>query len=437
MTDNTQDCRRIALVDDDDDLLRSMDQLLSLSGFEVTCFTSAAEALGAIDESWPGIVVTDVRMPHMSGIELFRRLNTLDADLPVVLITGHGDVDMAVDLIKSGAWDFLSKPYDPDALIAAATRAATARSLSLENRRLRSLASEENATTLIGESPAIRRLREMVPVLAGTDIDILIEGETGTGKDLLARLIHRSGRHARHRFLPVACAGMSEALVAQTFGPSPNPALLSADRGTLYLDDIDRAPAVLQDRLLAFVERRVLRQGDNLVPIDVRIIATSQPSGDGGTPAISPPLFFRLAAMRLSLPPLRERREDIAPLFARFVADAAQRFGREIPPVTAPIRTRLETYEWPGNVRELQNFAEQFVMDLVTPATSAPAAETRDVGLVERVDAYERDVIIAAVVAAKGEIGAAISALQLPRKTFYYKVHKHGIDLAALRQNLS
>ena len=436
MTQTSPEPRRIALVDDDEDLLRSTAQVLRLAGFEVECFDGAQGALAAIDESWPGIVVTDVRMPHISGIELFRRLHERDGELPVVLITGHGDIDMAVDLLKAGAWDFLSKPFDPDALVAAANRAMTARGLTLENRRLRVLAESEGNETLIGESPAIRRLREMIPVLGGAGIDVLIEGETGTGKDLLARLIHRAGPRARHRFLPLACAGMSEALIAQTFGPASNPALLSADRGTLYLDDIDRAPSLLQDRLLTFAEQRVLRQGDNTVPIDVRIIATSQPGEDGEAPRIAPQLFFRLAAMRLAIPPLRERREDIAPLFARFCADAAQRFARNIPPVTAEVRAMLDTHAWPGNVRELHNFAEQVVMGLAAPA-AATTPEAPQAGLVERVDAYEKDAIITAVIAADGEIGAAIRALQLPRKTFYYKVHKHGIDLTALRHELS
>ena len=424
----------IALVEDDDDLARSTAQLLRLAGFAVEHFPAAAPALAAVTAEWPGIVVTDVRMPHMSGIDLFRQLHERDAELPVILVSGHGDIEMAVQTLKAGAWDFLTKPFAPDALIAAVNRAATARMLTLENRQLRRIAADDDAPLFLGESPAIRRLREMIPVLANADIDLFIEGETGTGKDLLARLIHRAGKRARHRFLPIACAGMPEALAEPLFTASGHtePGLTAAHRGTLYLDDIDRAPAYLQQRLLPFVEQRVLRRRDEAVPVDVRVISTSQTATEGPPSSLLPPLFYRLAAMRLSVPPLRERREDITLLFARFAGDAASRLGRDLPPVTSAVRTMLERHDWPGNLRELANFAEQFVLGL-GDLTSMPAASTPK-GLTERVDAFEREEIIAAVNAANGEIGAAIRALDLPRKTFYYKVNKHGIDLGALRR---
>jgi two-component system C4-dicarboxylate transport response regulator DctD len=434
MTDLSAGTRRVALVEDDEDLARSTAQLLKLAGFEVESFPAAAPALAALTADWPGVVVTDVRMPHVSGIDLFRQLHERDADLPVVLVTGHGDIEMAVQMLKAGAWDFLTKPFAPEALIAAVTRAATARGLTLENRRLRAMSQDADAPLFLGESPAIRRLREMVPVLANADIDLFIEGETGTGKDLLARLIHRAGKRARHRFLPLACAGMPEALAEPLFTATgiDEPGLAAAHRGTLYLDDIDRGPAHLQERLLPFVEQRLLRRRGEAMPVDVRVISTSQDAAEGPPPSLLPPLFYRLAAMRLRIPPLRERREDIPALFARFAGDAASRVARELPPVTAAVRTMLERHDWPGNVRELANFAEQFVLGLGDPSpTPSPSGNK---GLTERVDAFEREEIVAAVIAANGEIGAAIRALDLPRKTFYYKVNKHGIDLGALRQ---
>ncbi|MBT0667650.1 sigma-54-dependent Fis family transcriptional regulator [Novosphingobium profundi] len=432
---------RIALVEDDADLARSTLQLLRLAGFEVTLFDRARPALDVIDAEWPGILVTDVRMPGMSGIELFRTLRERDGELPVVLITGHGDVDMAVDMLKSGAWDFLTKPFDPDGLVAVCTRALRARELALENRHLRRMAGDEAAPALLGQSPAMQRLREMIPMLANADIDILIEGETGTGKDLLARLIHRSGKRSRRRFLPLACAGLDEALVARTFGPSGDPAVLAADKGTLYLDDLDRAPRVLQDRLTSFVERRTVETGPNDVPLDLRIIASSQPLDESHDLPILPTLFYRLATMRLVIPPLRERREDISPLFARFASECADRLGRSVPPLSDAVRTRLSTHDWPGNVRELRNFAELFAMELLGDSSGdarAGAIAVEDTApkasLAERVDAFEREEIVAAVLAAGGEIGAAIRSLGLPRKTFYYKVTKHGIDLQSLKK---
>lgn len=431
---------RIALVEDDVDLARSTAQLLRLAGYEVTLFDRAQSALDVVDAQWPGVVVSDVRMPGLSGIELFRALRERDAEMPVVLITGHGDVDMAVDLLKSGAWDFLTKPFNPDGLVAVCARAIRARELALENRQLRALADDEAAPDLLGQSPAIRRLREMIPMLANADIDILIEGETGTGKDLLARLLHRSGKRARRRFMPLACPGMDEALVGRTFGPASDPAILGVDRGTLYLDDVDRAPLCLQDRLTSFVEKRLVESGPNEVPLDLRIIATSQPLEHDGQMPIPPALFYRLAAMRLVIPPLRERREDVSLLFARFAAECAERMGRAVPSLSDAVRVRLATHDWPGNVRELRNFAELFVMGLIPEPSGVITAdaqvgiENSEASLAERVDAFERAQIVAGVRAAGGEIGAAIRALGLPRKTFYYKVAKHGIDLQSLKK---
>ncbi|WP_327194433.1 sigma-54-dependent transcriptional regulator [Novosphingobium organovorum] len=382
-----------------------------------------------------------MRMPGLSGIDLFRELRRRDPDLPVVLMTGHGDIDMAVDLIKAGAWDFLTKPFDPDALIAAATRALHTRALTLENRHLRALAQDDTAPEFLGQSEPIRRLRAMIPMIASTDMDVLIEGETGTGKGLLAQLLHRSGKRARRRFLTLSCTGMDETLVARAFGPAPDPTLLGLDRGTLCLDAIERAGTALQDRLIAFLETRTIDTGRNAVPLDLRLIATSAPLGEHAE-ALQPALFYRLAGIRLQLPPLRERREDIFELFAHFAGQTAQRLGGEVPALSDAVRAHLAAHDWPGNLRELRNYAELFVMGLSTFGAPAPLsgeiAQAHPEGpldsLPERVEAFERAAIIAAVRACSGEIGAAIRALGLPRKTFYYKVAKHGIDLAALRK---
>ncbi|MEE4452746.1 sigma-54 dependent transcriptional regulator [Novosphingobium resinovorum] len=433
------EARRVALVEDDADLRASTAQVLTLAGFAVEAFAAAAPALAAIDAQWPGIVVSDVRMPHMSGIELFRALHERDAELPVILVTGHGDVAMAVDALKAGAWDFLTKPFDPQALVMAADRAATARALVLDNRRLRAAAQEDEASGLVGQSPAIRRLREMVPTLANADLDLFIEGETGTGKELLARLIHRAGKRARHRFMPVACAALPEALEDELFAAGGDASIASATRGTLFLDDIDQASRRLQARLTPLVEDRVLRSpgAREPLPLDLRVIATGGVGGAAGegdlADKVAPGLFYRLAALRLRMPPLRERREDVPALFAHLAGAAASRLRLPLPVMSAAVRDHLSSHDWPGNVRELAHFAERFVLGLIEPAQPAlPDAEGDT--LPERVDAFERDTIVAAVVAAGGEIGAAIRRLGIPRKTFYYKVHKHGIDLPDLRK---
>lgn len=425
---------RVALVEDDDDLRASTAQLLSLAGFEVVPFASAAPALLAIDAGFEGIVVTDVRMPHMSGIEMFRILHDRDPTLPIVLVTGHADVEMAVDAIKSGAWDFLSKPFDPDALVAAATRASAARALALDNRRLRALAEGGDQSGLIGRSDAVGRLREMIPVLANADIDLFIEGETGTGKELLARLIHRAGKRARHRFVAVACAALPDALIdSELFASVGDRGVAAAHRGTLFLDDIDQASRPLQARLTQLIEDRAIRGGRDPVPVDVRVIATGAEAGQRTEDAITPALLYRLAAVRLRMPPLRERREDVPLLFAHLVDLSAARLRREVPPLTQDARDFLSRHDWPGNVRELAHFADRFVLGLdAAPRHAAPSDATTP--LPDRLAAFERDAILTAIVATGGEIGTAIERLGIPRKTFYYKVQRLGIDLKSIRR---
>lgn len=427
---------RVALVEDDEDMRASTAQLLSLAGFAVAAFAAADAALAAIDANFAGVVVTDVRMPGMSGIELFRALHDRDATLPVILVTGHGDVAMAVDALKGGAWDFLAKPFDPDALVAAVRRAATARGLVIENRRLRALAEAPDASGLIGHSPAIRRLRDMIPVLADADIDLFIEGETGTGKELLAREIHRAGKRARHRFQAIACAALPDALIDRDlFAASGAGRIAAASRGTLFLDDIDQASRALQVRIAQLAEDRAIRDSGarEAVPIDLRIIATA--AEDRAADAILPALFHRLAAVRLRVPPLRERREDVPLLFAHLLDRAAARARRPMPDLTVETRRHLSGHDWPGNIRELAHFADRVVLGLEDPAAAVMTDGAR-AALPEQVAAFERAVLNDALEQARGDAAAAILMLGIPRKTFYYKVKRYGIDLGAIRGRL-
>ncbi len=415
----------VALVDDDADFRAALTQLLTLAGHPVQPFVDAPSALAKIDRDFPGVVVTDVRMPVMSGVDFLHRLRAVDPELPVILMTGHGDVAMAVDAIKAGAWDFLTKPFPGDALAAALQRAGTARTLALENRRLRAVTSDADAA-LLGEAPAIRRLREMIPVLADAALDLMLEGATGTGKELYARLVHRAGRRARHRFQTVDCATLPPGLIERALFARDGLAA-RADRGTLFLDNLDLAPAELHHRLAQFAETRTVaadqRDPD---PVDVRIIATI---GEGGAARLPPALYHRLAGVPLRLPPLSERGEDVPLLFAHLALRAAERHRRPAPPLSEAAHAAAGR-AWPGNVRELERAAERFVLEL-EPSAPAPAPETRP--LTERLEAFERAAILDAITAADGEIAAAIAALGLPRKTFYYRVKRLGIDLRRAR----
>ncbi|MEG3174694.1 sigma-54 dependent transcriptional regulator [Sphingomonas sp. RB3P16] len=417
----------VALIDDDDDLRAATAQLFALDGFEVHAFADPESALGAIGAAFPGVVITDVRMPHLSGIELFAILQDRDPELPVVLITGHGDVAMAVDAIKAGAWDFLTKPFDPDALLAAAKRAARARALTLENRQLRAAVDAAAGDALIGDTPAIRRLRGLIPVLGDAALDVVIEGELGTGKEHFARLVHRAGRRARHRFLRIDCATVPQPLVERELF-ARNGTIARADRGTLFLDNLERASDDLQSRLIHLAETRTIapdaRDPD---PVDIRIIAAVE---EGARAGLSPALYHLLAGVPLRMPPLAERTSDIPLLFAHLVARAARTHGCAVPPL-ADHAHRLALRAWPGNVLELEKTAERICLGLEEEGAGG------DVGLAPlaaRLDAFERAAILDAVAAADGQIAVAIERLQLPRKTFYYRVKRLGVDLRAARR---
>lgn len=426
--------RKIALVEDDDDLRTSIAQLLHLADFQVVAFSDASAALKVVDAGWDGIVISDVRMPGLSGIDLHRALKLCDEELPVILITGHGDVAMAVEALKSGAWDFLTKPFPADAMLAAVERAVRARSLTLENRRLQANAMEGASTALVGASLATRRLRDMIPTLADADLDILIEGETGTGKELLARLIHQAGKRRRHKFMTINCAGLGERLEDELLSVTSGASLIHSSRGTLLLDDIDRASARFQNRLVPVLEDRALVvPGREPIALDLRVVATAGGGANRVEDTLSPALLHRVAGVRLIIPPLRERREDIPELFAHFVGAAASRNRVQVPRLQPEVHDRLNNHNWPGNVHELARYAEQFVLGLLNVPPVVPVSEDQT-PLEDRVNAFERAAIIAAIRAANGKIGKAIEALAIPRKTFYYKIKKLNIDLAELRQ---
>jgi len=436
----------VILIDDDADFRRATEQLLTLAGFAVQAYPGAEAALGTIDAEFEGPVVTDIRMPRMTGLQLFDRLKALDPDLPVVLITGHGDVELAVAALKDGVYDFITKPYDGDRLVGALLRAAEKRRLVVENRRLREAAAHAAADLpLIGETPPIRRLREVVAQVADADVDVLILGETGTGKEVVAELLHRWSRRRGRPFVALNCGALPETVLeSELFGHEAG-AFTGALRrrigriehssgGTLFLDEIESTQPALQVKLLRVLEtRQVEPLGTNETRrLDLRVVAATKidlgdPEARGG---FREDLYFRLNVVTLRLPPLRERRADIPLLFAHFLRRAAQRFDRPPPEVTAAVRGHLERHPWPGNVRELAHFAERVALGL-GELDAGPLAATAAVGdglsLPEKVDRYEAELIRAALDEAKGDVRRTIETLGLPRKTFYDKLKRFGI----------
>lgn len=414
----------ILLVEDDDDLRVSATQLLTVAGHDVRAHADAESALAAVDAGFPGIVLSDIRMPGMSGIDLFRALRQRDAELPVILVTGHADVDTAVDALKAGAWDFLVKPSDPEVLLATVARALAARSLVVENRALRAAAEAAGAEDLVGQSAAIRQVRAMIPAVGDLDLDIVVQGATGTGKQLVGRLIHRAGRRARQRFVAIDCA--APPLGAGRDLLDANGLVARAHRGTLFLDNLDRADPQLQHRLAQFVERRaVALDAREPEPIDTRIIAAID---DDGRERVLPALFHRLAAISIRIPPLHERADDIPILVAHLLSRIADTHRRPVPSL-GDAATLIARQVWPGNVRELEMAVERLVLGLDGGGPTATGEAT----LQERLHTFERAAIIEAVMQSGGDVSSAIRALGMKRETFYYRAKRLDIDLAAVR----
>lgn len=434
----------VLFVDDDAAMREANVQTLELAGIVVRPFASAQAALGAIRPDFDGAVVTDIRMPGMDGLQFFERIRTIDPEIPVILITGHGDVPMAVRALQDGAFDFLAKPFAAGHLAASASKALAARALVLDNRRLREAVAARVESPLIGDSPAMVRLRETIAQVARADIDVLIEGETGTGKELVAAMLHRGSPRSARAFVAVSCAALPEAhaeieLLGHAADAVPNGRFArtgrieASNRGTLFLDDIDGMPLPVQSRLLRVIEEREVQPlGEQRpIPLDLRVIASVKPGLEMliEQGVFRRDLYFRLNVVRLSLPPLRERRADIAPLFSAFVHEATAQTGRADFRITDAVRRHLIEHDWPGNVRELRNFAFSAALGLSEPEMWAAAEQ----GLVERVRAYEEMLLREALQAANGRVGRAMELLRVPRKTLYDKMSRAGITPSTYR----
>ena len=431
---------KIAIVDDEPDMRESISQWLVLSGFETETYPSAEDALKVIGADWPGIVVSDIRMPGMDGIAFLKRLMGLDSGLPVILITGHGDVPMAVEAMRIGAMDFMEKPFNPDKMTQLAKKATQMRRMTLDNRALRRDLSEgqQVMSKLIGSSPVMDRLREDILDLGQADGHVLIDGETGTGKTLVAHALHAVGPRASRKFVPVSCAAYNdETLSARLFGPLEDgiPAVEEARCGTLCLEDIEALSESLQARLLAFIS-------DQGTPAETRIIAISNARGEGrkAEDSLRPDLFYRLSALKITLPPLRARGEDILSLFTRMTEQFSEEYGCEPPQVSAQEAAQLLQAPWPGNIRQLINVAERAVLQnrrgsgsiasllMADGDDNQQATTTEGKPLKEYVESFEKMLIDNTMRRHKGSIAGVMDELCLPRRTLNEKMAKYGLQ---------
>ena len=433
---------KIAIVDDEKDMRQSISQWLALSGFDTETYASAEDALKGLGSDFPGIVVSDIKMPGMDGMQFLKKLKGVDSSLPVIMITGHGDVPMAVEAMRVGAYDFLEKPFNPDRMTELAKKATQARRLTLDNRALRKELSDGTALMgkLIGQSAPMERLKEDILDLGQADGHVLVEGETGTGKTLVAHALHAVGARANKKFVLLSCSAYDEeTLTRHIFGPAkddePIPAIEEARGGTLVLEDIEALSHALQARLLTAIN-------DQGTPAETRIVAICNLQEQDKTceSVLRPDLFYRLAALRITVPPLRQRGEDILMLFTRLSEQFADEYGCDAPEVSAQEAAQLLQAPWPGNVRQLINVAERAVLQnrrgtgsiasllMADTEETKPAMTTEGKPLKEFVEAFERMLIDNTMRRHKGSIVSVMEELCLPRRTLNEKMAKYGLQ---------
>jgi two-component system C4-dicarboxylate transport response regulator DctD len=429
-------------------------QRLELAGYQVQAYAEAPAALEQIGGDLDGVVVSDVKMPKMDGMTFLAHLNQLDRDIPVVLVTAHGDVQMAVEAMRQGAYDFIEKPFEPERLLDVIQRACEKRRLVMENRELRRrlagpIGIEQR---LLGNSPAIRRLREEILDVADTDAPVLIEGETGTGKEVVARCLHEFGHRRQGKYVAVNCGAVPENMFESELFGHERGSFTGADRrrigrfeyaqgGSLFLDEIGTMPLPLQVKVLRVLqEREVMRIGSNEAqPLDVRLISATNKTllDECAAGRFREDLYYRINVVELRVPPLRERGGDILLLFDYFVTQAAATYNRPAVAVQSRDTGLLLGHDWPGNVRELKNIAERFILSSLPerqrlesilrssgPADAAPENAT----LQELMRRYERSLIEQSLLRHNGDVQAVMDALHLPRRTLNEKMTRYDLE---------
>ena len=441
----------VHLADDDDDLRHALAQGLELEGLPVMVHESADSVLSRVSHHEYAVIVSDIRMPSMDGFELLKSALAIDSTIPVILITGHGDVQMAVDAMRAGAYDFIEKPFQVSRLYTVIERALEKRRLVLENRTLRSELDGHDALAmrLVGRTSGIVRLRGQIAMLADTDADVLIHGETGTGKEVVARALHDFGARAKGNFVAINCAALpSDMIEAELFGHESGAftgaqkqrigKLEHANGGTIFLDEIESMPLDLQAKLLRAIETRSIeRLGSNkTVQLDIRFVAATKSdlAVEGRRGTFRPDLYYRLNVVTLELPALRERREDIPLLFFHLAREARARYRREIPDVPEWLEAQLMEHPWPGNVRELRNYADRFVLGMwqgFSKPPQSPQVATSG-SLADRLARLEKVIIEEELVKSEGALKPVYEALQISRKGLYDKMRRLGISGADL-----
>jgi DNA-binding NtrC family response regulator len=455
---------RILIVDDEPDMVENCQRLLGRAGFRCLAETDPRKAMALLESERPDLVLTDLKMPGVDGMEVLRHARQMDPELPVIILTAFATLESAVTAVKEGAFDYLSKPFSADQLTLAVNRALAQRNLALENRNLREqLQGAYGFENIVGRSPAMAQVFELVRKAARSEANILVVGESGTGKELIARAIHANSPRAAQAFVPVDCASLPENLLeSELFGHEKGaftgaartkPGLLEmAHRGTVFLDEIAELPVGLQVKLLRALQERQIRRvgGTRQIDVDVRVVsATNRELRDlMGKGQFREELYYRVNVIAITLPPLRERGGDVALLAHTFLKRYGQGRERPLGGFDREALAVLEAYPWPGNVRELQNVIERAcalsdgetitVRDLPehlhsprppaatsgpTAATGLPLKEAKARWLTD----LEAGYLAALLKRHDGNVSQAARAAGIDRKTFHRLINKYGL----------
>ena len=443
----------VLIVDDEEGIRESLSGILEDEGYRVVSAGTGEDALRMIQEQTPDLVILDVWLPKMDGIQALQEIKSLKRDIPVIMISGHGNIEVAVKATRMGAYDFLEKPLSLERVLLSSRRALERSALERENRELR-----ENLTRkwqFIGESPSMKDLRGQIEMAAQSNSRVLITGESGSGKELVAKLLHGMGSRADKPFVEVNCAAMPHELIeSELFGhergsftgafEKKKGKFELADKGTLFLDEIGDMSLQTQAKVLRVLETQEFQRvgGSANIKVDVRIISATNKDLEEEVKKgnFREDLFFRLNVIPISVPPLRERREDIPLLVEYFVQSIAEDYGQPLKKITPDAMKSLEEHSWPGNIRELRNLIERLV--IMTPSTVITAKDFALTGrnegsdyftcrtLKEARESFERDFIARKLEENNWNISKTAEILDIERSNLHRKIKTYNIQAA-------
>lgn len=449
----TRENIEILIIDDDIDVRENIGDLLSTEFVKTQTFESPVEVIKLLNENPHYVVLTDLRMPDHDGLEFAKQVQTIDKDIPVILMTGYGEVSIAVQAMKQGVYDFIEKPFDTDILIEILKRAVEKRFLDLSLHMTQQQLEYRDGidSQIIGQCPAMKQLKTQVIRLAVMNVPVLIQGDTGCGKELVARNLHEYSSRCDQPFVALNCAAIPDHLAeSELFGHAKGAftdayqaregKLQHASRGTLFLDEVESLSLPLQAKLLrALSDQKITPLGSNQeINIDCRVISASKEELRGNE-NFRQDLYFRLQVAMLKIPPLHQRAEDIVSLFEYFASQQCDNFGIEYKPSSSITKMALLSYDWPGNVRELINVATRYVIDECVDLVSIDAIQlvaelNINSSLKDQVGAFEENLLRAKLQEYQGKVSKVLEDLKLERRTFNQKLNRYAISVTEYKK---